>query len=199
MKGVWVIMIIKRILLISIILAVLLLSACAALPTTPMPTVTITATSMPTPAPSVTAIPMQTPIILTPIPIPTPTPTPTPTTKSEPVPGAIIDVDQSLGPIVVKTCITDNNGEFSFDYPATKQVTPSLTPSSQKVTLELVITPSKDFDDQHQLPPGYTSTVSIEINAAESSHQVLVLTWNLPDPNTKANKGNFAINPKAQS
>ncbi|MFC1593222.1 peptidylprolyl isomerase, partial [Candidatus Omnitrophota bacterium] len=71
----------KRILLIFVILAAMLLSACTAPVTTPEPTNTPTPTPAPTPAPTPTPTltPEPTP---TPIPAPTPTPAPVPSSPS---------------------------------------------------------------------------------------------------------------------
>lgn len=115
----------------------------------------------------------------------------TPTVKSEPVPGAEITVEQVPGPVIVQKCITDINGEFSFDF---FFLAASGMKSSGTATLNLIITLPQDTAYQTD-----TNVVTIGINAADGPHYTLVLRWQPPDPKVKTNKGSFAINPKAQS
>ena len=70
----------KRILLISVILAAMLLSACGTAPT-PVPTPAPAPTPVPTPAPAPTPVPTPAPAS-TPVPTPAPAPAPTPVLNS---------------------------------------------------------------------------------------------------------------------
>jgi hypothetical protein len=122
-----------------------------------------------------------------------PHPPVTPTVKSEPVPGAEITVEQVPGPVVVKKCVTDINGEFSFDF---FFVAAQGMKSSGTATLNLIITLPQGSGTTYQTD---TNVVTIVINAVDGPLYTLGLRWQPPDLNSKTNKGSFAINPKAQS
>jgi hypothetical protein len=122
---------------------------------------------------------------------------------SEPVPGAEITVEQVPGPIVVKNCITDAKGVFSFtvkDIESAEKLAEkhgqAIKPvkSGDKINLLMIITPPIRF--------GYTSnqvTITVTIPAT-SQKQILefCVLWE-KEGDTKTNKGSFAVNPKAQS
>ncbi len=99
----------------TIAFGILLLSACAGVPTptaTPVPTPTATPVPTPTatPVPTPTATPVPTPTA-TPVPTPTPTPVPTPT----PTPVPLMDQAQGLVEEVVDTLREALEGVDSLD------------------------------------------------------------------------------------
>jgi hypothetical protein len=66
--------------------------------------------------------------------------------KSEPVPGAEITVEQVPGPIVIKTCITDKNGEFTLTFPKGYKF-----PSSGELILTITPPKTSGAKDKEQL------------------------------------------------
>jgi len=120
--------------------------------------------------------------------------------KSEPVPGAEITVEQVPGPIVVKKCVTDKNGEFSVSIEeielAYKKIertgSSKIASSSNEINLQITVKP-KDPTKYSTL----TNTVIMKVKKSDGPKFVFVITWQ--KSTTKTNKGAFAINPKAQS
>jgi len=120
---------------------------------------------------------------------------------SEPVPGAEITVEQVPGPVVVKNCVTDANGVFSFtvadiesagklpDKHGHLQAIKLLKPGDQ-INLLMIITP----------PAGFESTsnqVTITVTVTSQTQRFgFGVTFKRKG---KTNKGSFAINPKAQT
>ena len=121
---------------------------------------------------------------------------------SEPVPGAEITVEQVPGPIVVKNCVTDANGVFSFTVADIESARKSadnhgnlrakpLKPGDKINLLMTIKRPVGFMSTSNQVT--ITVTVTSQIQTFE-----FALLWE-KEGHTKTNKGSFAINPKAQS
>lgn len=118
---------------------------------------------------------------------------------SEPVPGAEITVEQQPGPIIIKKCVTDKNGEFivlieeielAFEKIERKGSNKILIPN--EINLQFTIKP-KDPDKY----PSLTNKVNVTIKKSDGPKFTFVVTYQ--KPTTKSNKGYFAISSKAQS
>jgi len=132
----------------------------------------------------------------------------TATTKSkqasEPVPGAEITVEQVPGPVIIKKCVTDKNGEFSvaveeielaYEKIERTKITKLASPGDE-ITFRMTIKPPKGWMGM------FTSNqVTIKVRKISESKKAkfeFVLWWER-EGKLKTNKGSFAINPKAQS
>jgi len=172
---------------------------------TPVAATAATPALAPAPAPTLNGSEIggrKTPSALAPAPTPTPTTpddqskrsmtipppsalTPTPI-KGEPVPGAEILVEQEPNDVPIKSVVTNDKGEFSFDFFFKAE---QGTKSPGKVTLNLYITPAKST--AYQLSEGKTNMVTIEISEADGPHYEFTLKW-IPDQ-IKSNRGGFAV------
>lgn len=108
--------------------------------------------------------------------------------KSEPVPGAEITVEQVPGPTIIKSKLTTNDkGEFTL------VVTPDqFKKLPDEFKLKFTIKPK----DQNKFPAESNSVV-VKVKKSDGPKFVFVITWQ--KSTTKTNKGMFAINPKAQN
>ncbi|MDH7605240.1 MAG: hypothetical protein QHH13_10090 [Melioribacter sp.] len=130
-----------------------------------------------------------------------------PTTKSavasEPVPGAEITVEQQPGPIIIKKCVTDKNGEFTvlieeielaFEKIERKGSNKIFIPN--EINLQFTIKP-KDPDKY----PSLTNKVKVTIKKSDGPKFVFVVTYQKPIEKSSGttNKGTFAVSSKAQT
>lgn len=122
---------------------------------------------------------------------------------SEPVPGAEITVEQQPGPIIIKKCVTDKNGEFTllieeielaFEKIERKGTNKILIPD--EINLQFIIKP-KDSDKY----PSLTNKVKVTIKKSDGPKFVFVVTYQKPNEKSSGttNKGTFAVNRKAQT
>ena len=118
---------------------------------------------------------------------------------SEPVPGAEITVEQQPGPIIIKKCVTDKNGEFTvlieeielaFEKIERKGSNKILIPN--EINLQFTIKPK----DPSRFPVENNSVV-IKVKKSDGPKFTFVVTYQ--KPTIKTNKGTFAVNSKAQS
>jgi hypothetical protein len=119
---------------------------------------------------------------------------------SEPVPGAEITVEQVSGPVVVKKCVTDSNGEFSvtvaeieaaYKNNGRAKIIKQVKPGDVITFLMTIKRPVGFMSATNQVSIARTVT-------SENQRFVFTLVWE-KEGHTKTNKGSFAINPKAQS
>jgi hypothetical protein len=128
--------------------------------------------------------------------------------KSEPVPGAEITVEQ-VKPTQVKSAA--GSGESG---PAEKTqfdvILKSKLTSNDKGEFTLVVTPDqfKKLPDEFKLKftikpkdqnkfPAETNSVVVKVKKSDGPKFVFVITWQ--KSTTKTNKGAFAVNPKGQN
>ncbi|BAL80776.1 copper amine oxidase N-terminal domain-containing protein [Caldisericum exile] len=117
------------------------------------------------------------------------------TIKSEPVPGAEITVEQCPGPVVIfkkKTCKTDESGNFSITFSKSEL-------AAMGDQTDILLTINVKDSARYSLEDVASNRIVVRLLRSKGPTYNFTLLWNQNTAQNKANKGSFAVNPKAQT
>ena len=102
----------------------------------------------------------------------------------DPVPGAEVYIEQEPNDEPVANIVTDNSGNFSFEFPKGMKL-------PEKVTLKLTIKPPRGV--KLQLDSGKTNIVRVVVDTRSGSRHSGRLVWEETACGVTGSKGGFAV------